>query len=73
MRRWSTNASWLPGTRLRNRGLNALAEQADKSQQQRAKRAAIDAKSRGLTDRQAEREATEQRLKEQYGDNPGAE
>ncbi|EFF0478983.1 phage tail tape measure protein [Escherichia coli] len=45
--------------------------QADKfAQQQRAKRAAIDAKSRGLTDRQAEREATEQRLKEQYGDNP---
>ncbi|MGK3945529.1 DUF3145 family protein, partial [Streptomyces caeruleatus] len=40
------------------------------AQQQRAKRAAIDAKSRGLTDRQAEREATEQRLKEQYGDNP---
>ncbi|EKO9878182.1 phage tail tape measure protein [Escherichia coli] len=50
---------------------NALAQQADKfAQQQRAKRAAIDAKSRGLTDRQAEREATEQRLKEQYGDNP---
>ncbi|EMR5848670.1 phage tail tape measure protein, partial [Escherichia coli] len=39
--------------------LNALAQQADKfAQQQRAKRAAIDAKSRGLTDRQAEREAT---------------
>ncbi|EQZ39099.1 lambda family phage tail tape measure protein [Escherichia coli UMEA 3592-1] len=51
--------------------LNALAQQADKfAQQQRAKRAAIDAKSRGLTDRQAAREATEQRLKEQYGDNP---
>ncbi|EMQ4763291.1 phage tail tape measure protein, partial [Escherichia coli] len=51
--------------------LNALAQQADKfAQQQRAKRAAMDAKSRGLTDRQAEREATEQRLKEQYGDNP---
>ncbi|EQA5178237.1 phage tail tape measure protein, partial [Escherichia coli] len=51
--------------------LNALAQQADKfAQQQRAKRAAIDAKNRGLTDRQAEREATEQRLKEQYGDNP---
>ncbi|ENQ8208015.1 phage tail tape measure protein, partial [Escherichia coli] len=48
--------------------LNALAQQADKfAQQQRAKRAAIDAKNRGLTDRQAEREATEQRLKEQYG------
>ncbi|MDG4703449.1 phage tail tape measure protein, partial [Escherichia coli] len=51
--------------------LNALAQQADKfAQQQRAKRAAIDAKKRGLTDRQAAREATEQRLKEQYGDNP---
>ncbi|HDQ6537155.1 TPA: phage tail tape measure protein, partial [Escherichia coli O36:H14] len=51
--------------------LNTLAQQADKfAQQQRAKRAAIDAKSRGLTERQAEREATEQRLKEQYGDNP---
>ncbi|HBA6524354.1 TPA: phage tail tape measure protein [Escherichia coli] len=51
--------------------LNELAQQADKfAQQQRAKRAAINAKSRGLTDRQAAREATEQRLKEQYGDNP---
>ncbi|EEZ6936364.1 phage tail tape measure protein [Escherichia coli] len=48
--------------------LNELAQQADKFAQQQ--RAAIDAKSRGLTDRQAEREATEQRLKEQYGDNP---
>lgn len=53
--------------------LNALAQQADKfAQQQRAKRAAIDARNRGLTDRQAEREAMEQRLKEQYGDNPQA-
>ncbi|WP_106884670.1 phage tail tape measure protein [Escherichia coli] len=51
--------------------LNALAQQADKfAQQQRAKRAAIDAKNWGLTDRQAAREATEQRLKELYGDNP---
>ncbi|HIF0756183.1 TPA: phage tail tape measure protein [Escherichia coli] len=51
--------------------LNELAQQADKfAQQQRAKRAAIEAKNRGLTDRQAAREATEQRLKEQYGDNP---
>ncbi|HBL6571477.1 TPA: phage tail tape measure protein [Escherichia coli] len=51
--------------------LNELAQQADKfAQQQRAKRAAIEAKSRGLTDRQAAREAMEQRLKEQYGDNP---
>ncbi len=51
--------------------LNELAQQADKfAQQQREKRAAIDAKSRGLTDRQAAREATEQRLKEEYGDNP---
>ncbi|MEF5433411.1 phage tail tape measure protein [Escherichia coli] len=49
--------------------LNALAQQAEKfAQQQRAKRASIEAKSRGLTDRQAAREATEQRLKEQYGD-----
>ena len=51
--------------------LNELVQQADKfAQQQRAKRAAIEAKSRGLTDRQAAREAMEQRLKEQYGDNP---
>lgn len=51
--------------------LNTLAQQAEKfAQQQRAKRAAIDAKSRGLTDRQAEREATEQRLREAYSDNP---
>ncbi|HFW9044990.1 TPA: phage tail tape measure protein [Shigella sonnei] len=51
--------------------LNELAQQADKfAQQQRAKRAAIEAKNRGLTDRQAARDATEQRLKEQYGDNP---
>lgn len=51
--------------------LNELVQQAEKfAQQQRAKRAAIDAKNRGLTDRQAAREATEQRLKEQYGDNP---
>ncbi|MBA8561402.1 phage tail tape measure protein [Citrobacter freundii] len=51
--------------------LNALAQQAETfAQQQRAKRAAIDAKSRGLTDRQAEREATEQRLREAYSDNP---
>ncbi|EAB6055521.1 phage tail tape measure protein [Escherichia coli] len=51
--------------------LNELVQQADKfAQQQRAKRASIDAKSRGLTDRQAAREATEQRLKEEYGDNP---
>ncbi|MBS9329512.1 phage tail tape measure protein [Escherichia coli] len=51
--------------------LNELVQQAEKfAQQQRAKRAAIDAKSRGLTDRQAAREATEQRLKEEYGDNP---
>ncbi|MFV7360890.1 phage tail tape measure protein [Citrobacter portucalensis] len=51
--------------------LNSLAQQAETfAQQQRAKRAAIDAKSRGLTDRQAEREATEQRLREAYSDNP---
>ncbi|EEY5316823.1 phage tail tape measure protein [Escherichia coli] len=51
--------------------LNELVQQAEKfAQQQRAKRASIEAKNRGLTDRQAAREATEQRLKEQYGDNP---
>ena len=51
--------------------LNELVQQAEKfAQQQRAKRASIEAKSRGVTDRQAAREATEQRLKEQYGDNP---
>jgi len=48
--------------------LNALAQQADKFAQQQ--RATIEAKNRGLTDRQAARDATEQRLKEQYGDNP---
>lgn len=54
--------------------LNELAQQADKfAHQQRAKRAAIDAKARGLTDRQAEREATEQRLRETYGENPQAQ
>ncbi|EES0864698.1 phage tail tape measure protein, partial [Escherichia coli] len=42
------------------------------AQQQRAKQAAISAKGRGLTDRQAQRESEEQRLREVYGDNPQA-
>ncbi|EAP9510037.1 phage tail tape measure protein [Salmonella enterica] len=53
--------------------LNDLEKKAgDFAEQQRAKRAAIDAKSRGLTDRQAQRESTEQRIREAYGDNPHA-
>ncbi len=53
--------------------LNELADQAEKfAQQQRAKQAAISAKGRGLTDRQAQRESEEQRLREVYGDNPQA-
>ncbi|HBA8126362.1 TPA: phage tail tape measure protein [Escherichia coli] len=53
--------------------LNELADQAEKfAQQQRAKQAAISAKGRGLTDRQAQRESEEQRLREAYGDNPQA-
>ncbi|HBA9837408.1 TPA: phage tail tape measure protein [Escherichia coli] len=53
--------------------LNELAQQAEKfAQQQRAKQAAISAKGRGLTDRQAQRESEEQRLREAYGDNPQA-
>ncbi|EGJ4979698.1 phage tail tape measure protein, partial [Escherichia coli] len=52
---------------------NELADQAEKfAQQQRAKQAAISAKGRGLTDRQAQRESEEQRLREVYGDNPQA-
>ncbi|NYY76099.1 hypothetical protein DMI70_14845 [Escherichia coli] len=45
----STNASWLHGDKVTyQERLNALAQQADKfAQQQRAKQAAIDAKSRG--------------------------
>ncbi|HBB6657655.1 TPA: phage tail tape measure protein [Salmonella enterica] len=53
--------------------LNELAEQAARfEEQQRAKQAAISAKARGLTDRQAQRESEEQRLREVYGDNPQA-
>ncbi|ENB5738017.1 phage tail tape measure protein [Escherichia coli] len=53
--------------------LNELAQQAARfEQQQSAKQAAISAKARGLTDRQAQRESEEQRLREVYGDNPAA-
>ncbi|HBN0483813.1 TPA: phage tail tape measure protein [Escherichia coli] len=53
--------------------LNELAQQAARfEQQQSAKQAAISAKARGLTDRQAQRESEEQRLRDVYGDNPGA-
>ncbi|MCX1960558.1 phage tail tape measure protein [Escherichia coli] len=53
--------------------LNALAEQAARfEQQQSAKQAAISAKARGLTDRQAQRESEEQRLRDVYDDNPQA-
>lgn len=53
--------------------LNELAQQAARfEQQQGAKQAAISAKARGLTDRQAQRESEEQRLREVYGDNPAA-
>ncbi|EFE0151271.1 phage tail tape measure protein, partial [Escherichia coli] len=51
--------------------LNELAQQAARfEQQQGAKQAAISAKARGLTDRQAQRESEEQRLRDVYGDNP---
>ncbi|ELX3752248.1 phage tail tape measure protein, partial [Escherichia coli] len=53
--------------------LNELAQQAARfEQQQGAKQAAISAKARGLTDRQAQRESEEQRLRDVYGDNPAA-
>ncbi|HGD8818955.1 phage tail tape measure protein [Escherichia coli] len=53
--------------------LNELVQQAARfEQQQSAKQAAISAKARGLTDRQAQRESEEQRLREVYGDNPAA-
>ncbi|HGF3952887.1 TPA: phage tail tape measure protein [Escherichia coli] len=53
--------------------LNELAQQAARfEQQQSAKQAAISAKARGLTDRQAQRKSEEQRLREVYGDNPAA-
>ncbi|EFI9020918.1 phage tail tape measure protein, partial [Escherichia coli] len=53
--------------------LNELAQQAARfEQQQSAKQAAISAKARGLTDRQAQRESEEQRLRDVYGDNSDA-
>ncbi|EIH4284623.1 phage tail tape measure protein, partial [Escherichia coli] len=53
--------------------LNELAQQAARfEEQQSAKQAAISAKARGLTDRQAQRESEEQRLRGVYGDNPQA-
>lgn len=53
--------------------LNELAQQAARfEQQQSAKQAAISAKARGLTDRQAQRESEAQRLRDVYGDNPQA-
>ncbi|EMQ7256177.1 phage tail tape measure protein, partial [Escherichia coli] len=49
--------------------LNELAQQAVRfEQQQSAKQAAISAKARGLTDRQAQRESEAQRLRDVYGD-----
>ncbi|HFK8193242.1 TPA: phage tail tape measure protein, partial [Escherichia coli] len=57
----------------RQKRLNALTQQAVQfEQQQSAKRAAIGAKARGLTERQADREAAEQRLRSQYADNQQA-
>ncbi|ELO0572082.1 phage tail tape measure protein [Escherichia coli O83w] len=51
--------------------LNELAQQAVRfEEQQSAKQAAISAKARGLTDRQAQRESEAQRLRDMYGDNP---
>ncbi|EIH3971446.1 phage tail tape measure protein, partial [Escherichia coli] len=51
--------------------LNELAQQAVRfEEQQSAKQAAISAKARGLTDRQAQRESEAQRLRDVYGDNP---
>ncbi|ENC8132950.1 phage tail tape measure protein, partial [Escherichia coli] len=51
--------------------LNELAQQAARfEQQQGAKQAAISAQARGLTDRQAQRESEELRLRDVYGDNP---
>ncbi|EOP4106954.1 phage tail tape measure protein, partial [Escherichia coli] len=53
--------------------LNELAQQAVRfEEQQSAKQAAISAKARGLTDRQAQRESEAQRLRDVYGDNPQA-
>lgn len=46
----------------RRRGLNSSKREAGGNQR----------KARGLTDRQAQRESEEQRLREVYGDNPAA-
>ncbi|MEP9196618.1 phage tail tape measure protein [Enterobacter kobei] len=54
--------------------LNSLADQATKfAQQQSAKQAEIAAAARGLSTREAEREATRQRLTESYAFNPDAQ
>lgn len=54
--------------------LNSLADQAAKfAQQQSAKQAEIAAAARGLSTREAEREATRQRLTESYAFNPDAQ
>ncbi|MDT7128814.1 phage tail tape measure protein [Citrobacter braakii] len=54
--------------------LNSLADQATKfAQQQSAKQAEIAAAARGLSTREAEREATRQRLTESYGFNQDAQ
>ncbi|WP_044697298.1 phage tail tape measure protein [Escherichia coli] len=53
--------------------LNELAQQAARfEEQQSVKQAAISAKARGLTDRQAQRDSEAQRLRDVYGDNPQA-
>ncbi|ELN1321828.1 phage tail tape measure protein [Escherichia coli] len=53
--------------------LNELAQQAVRfEEQQSVKQAAISAKARGLTDRQAQRDSEAQRLRDVYGDNPQA-
>lgn len=54
--------------------LNTLADQAEKfAQQQSAKRAAYDAQASGVSSRQAEQEATLQRLQEAYSFSPQAQ
>ncbi|MEW5290289.1 phage tail tape measure protein [Erwinia papayae] len=54
--------------------LNTLADQAEKfAQQQSAKRAAYEAQASGVSSRQAEQEATLQRLQEAYSFSPQAQ
>ena len=54
--------------------LNSLADQATRfAQQQSAKQAEIAAAAKGLSTREAEREATRQRLTESYAFNPNAQ